>query len=240
MLNTLPRVLSPAVLLNIKTNHESPRELWPGSDVHGLSYQHRAYDLAIVPSKAFVDPVIPANERTRWKPKVHIAKSSNLVPGLLALIQLCFSIFVLVRARGNQIEIYGYGAFSLTVAPYAVMGAVNLLANALMPTYNSLYLVRNDVMEEIENHSSIKFDGVVGIVRQAVSDHNTLHQIARAEDGVRYVTEFEPDDQSTTREALTIQQAIDRREVPVKEFTVEGCGKTQCEASQPWLYAFST
>jgi hypothetical protein len=126
-----------------------------------------------VPRDAIVNGLIPPtstsseNAASRWDAEgIQLSKSRSITKGLVAVLQLCFSIFVLVRSKGNQIQTYGYAAFSLTVAPYAVMAVVNLLANAVMPTYSSLYLVRNDVMTEIEEANNISFNNVVGTVQQ--------------------------------------------------------------------------
>lgn len=97
---------------------------------------------------------------------IHLSKDRGITKSLVAFFQLCFSTFTLVKSRANQIDVYGYAAFSLTVAPYAVMAAVNLLANIVQPTYPSLFLVRNDVMAEIEDAFAVHFDNTVGTVRQ--------------------------------------------------------------------------
>lgn len=100
-----------------------------------------------------------------WEERVRLTKTHNIVKSLVAFLQLCFSVVVLARASGNQVDVYGYAAFSLTVAPYAVMAAVNLLANACMPSYDSLYLVGNDVLDEIVSLHGLRFDGLVGNVK---------------------------------------------------------------------------
>jgi hypothetical protein len=73
---------------------------------------------------------------------------------LISLFQLVFSAVTLWRARGNHLDTNGYAAFSLTFAPYAVMAAMaaaNLLANLISPQYQTMFIVRNEVLEEAES-----------------------------------------------------------------------------------------
>lgn len=105
--------------------------------VHGLKYRHEFYELVHVPQKAIVRSATSATNSSEeiaeipWDARgIQLSKSRSITKGIIALLQFCFSIFVLIKSKANQVEIYGYAAFSLTVAPYAVMAAVNLLANA--------------------------------------------------------------------------------------------------------------
>lgn len=82
---------------------------------------------------------------------------------IISLLQFLYSITTLYRARGNQIEEYGYAAFGLTVAPYAFMSFVNIIGNLLTSTYASMYLVANDGMEDARRDGG-SFDGVVGCI----------------------------------------------------------------------------
>ena len=90
-----------------------------------------------------------------------LSSSYSLSKGLLAIFQTVWASFTLWRTRGNQIDVYGYAAFGLTVAPYLVMSLVNLISTVLTPDYSVVYLVRTDIMEEAERREG-RFDGVVG------------------------------------------------------------------------------
>jgi len=68
----------------------------------------------------------------------------------ISLIQAFWATITLYRARGDQIDECGYAAFGLTVAPYACMSLLNIVANLLTPEYSALFLVRTPVMEEAE------------------------------------------------------------------------------------------
>jgi len=70
-----------------------------------------------------------------------VACSYNGAKAIVSIVQTVFGIYTLVRTRGNQIERFGYAAYGLTVAPYALMSIVNLLGNLLRLDYPSLYIV---------------------------------------------------------------------------------------------------
>lgn len=90
---------------------------------------------------------------------------------VLSVLQLVFGISTLVRSTGEeQIQEFGYSAFSLAIAPYIFMSLINLIANLRCPQYPNLFLVRTCAMDEIElrmgkdGKTKRAFFGVVGRV----------------------------------------------------------------------------
>ena len=75
--------------------------------------------------------------------------SYNLLKIAAAVVQLIFAVTTLYRARGDQINQYGYAAFGLTVAPYAWMSLLNLLGNAMSPQYPSLFVVGSASLDKL-------------------------------------------------------------------------------------------
>ena len=69
---------------------------------------------------------------------------------VISLVQAIWATLTLYRARGNQIEEYGYAAFGLTVAPYACMSVVNIIATLYSSTYPALFMIRTPIMDEAE------------------------------------------------------------------------------------------
>ncbi|KAJ7050592.1 hypothetical protein C8F01DRAFT_1034920, partial [Mycena amicta] len=106
---------------------------------------------------------------TRDKPIV-ISTSRNAARAVVAIVQTCYGAFTLYRTRGDQIARYGYAAFGLTVAPYTIMSIINLLGSVLMPSYPTMYLVRSEVMDEIDSKFGRDgrpyFDGMVGVLEE--------------------------------------------------------------------------
>ncbi|KAH0537363.1 hypothetical protein FGG08_005842 [Glutinoglossum americanum] len=76
------------------------------------------------------------------------------------------------RSKGNQIHIYGYAAFGLTVTQYALMSLVNLLGNLMCPQYPVMYLVESEVMQEARMRPGAVFEGVAGRLKEDRGDLN--------------------------------------------------------------------
>ena len=93
-----------------------------------------------------------------------LSSSFNLVKGMVALLQLLYTSFTLYHTNGDQSNQYGFAAPGLTVLPYAIMSALNLVASLVAPNYPTLYLVRSKVMEEAERRTGLPFNYVVGKV----------------------------------------------------------------------------
>ena len=95
-----------------------------------------------------------------------LSSNHNLPKGLIAIFQVLYASATLYRARGDQIQRYGYAAFGLTVAPYLVMSIVNIISAVLIPEYPTTYLVRSDAMDEALRREAAKFEGVVGTIQK--------------------------------------------------------------------------
>jgi len=81
---------------------------------------------------------------------ITLVSAYNVPKILVSFTQALWATTTLYRARGDQIDEYGYAAFGLTVAPYAFMSILNIVAHLLTPEYPSIFLVRTPVMEEAE------------------------------------------------------------------------------------------
>jgi len=136
-------------------------------NVHGITYE-----LIHVPEgvKIFTNPDIVQKPSDRAASAVivteNISKGRSGVKSLICLFQLIFSAVTLRRVRGNQLDIYSYAAFSLSVALYAVMAAANLLANMFSPQDQTMFLVRNEVLDEAESLYGVRVGGSVGELRR--------------------------------------------------------------------------
>ena len=84
---------------------------------------------------------------------------------LVALGQALFATATLYRARGSQLSQFGYAAFGLTVASYAVMSVVNLLGGIFSPDYPTMYLAESSVMAEARSHGG-HIEGAVGVLQE--------------------------------------------------------------------------
>jgi hypothetical protein len=121
-----------------------------------------------VPLKAYCPVVPPDKEETGLSPnKIRVQPSYNVAGALIALVQVIWGIVTLYNVRANQIDLYGYGAFGLTVIPYALMSFVNLMTNLLRPGYHHLYLVHTPDMDKAAGEvgrSAGSFAGMIAAV----------------------------------------------------------------------------
>ncbi|KAJ7053787.1 hypothetical protein C8F01DRAFT_1166234 [Mycena amicta] len=140
--------------------------------IHGVQKASlpRGYDFALVPRDAVVlSSQLPPPSTTRDNPIV-ISTSRNASRAVVAIVQTRYGAYTLYLTRGDQIARYGYAAFGLTVAPYTLMSIINLLGSLLTPSYPTMYLVRSEVMDEIDRRFGRDgrpyFDGTVGVLEQ--------------------------------------------------------------------------
>jgi hypothetical protein len=108
-----------------------------------------------------------------------VSSSYALPKVLIALFQLVYGALSLANSRGDQINRFGYAAFGLTVTVYTVMAGINLIGHLLTPDYSTLFVVHNEVLEEIMQRPDLpnvdkRFaDGVVGRLIAADDEYRT-------------------------------------------------------------------
>lgn len=73
--------------------------------------------------------------------QLSLACNYSAVKVVSAIIQILYACFELYKARGDQLDRYGYAAYSLTIIPYISMSLMNLLASLWVPQYPSRFLV---------------------------------------------------------------------------------------------------
>lgn len=101
--------------------------------------------------------------------EMHLSKNHNPPKLLVSIIQIIWGIVTLYKTRGNQIALYGAGAYGLTVAPYAIMSIINLATNIMRPEYAAMYLVHSTEMDEAVGHGG-EFRGIVATVNIDVDE----------------------------------------------------------------------
>jgi hypothetical protein len=177
---------------------ETSEKWWAGSlqplpdncYVNGLKHIPKNYRLMEVPGNA---PLRWGKERPDdiaardWQKKIirkgFLASSYNIPKVLISLIQAVWAIVTLYRARGNQIDTYGYTAFGLTVAPYAFMSIINIFANLVMPEYPAVFLVHTPDLDDAIRDGAV-VEGVIGAVDMSRIPNKVI--IEDVTDGWRY------------------------------------------------------
>ncbi|PVH97184.1 hypothetical protein DM02DRAFT_89579 [Periconia macrospinosa] len=157
--------------------------------IHGRYTLPAGYQFAIVPSNTkFTTP-------TNACSTVELSATENVVKALIAIVQAGYAFSTLYRARGDQIEQFGFAAFGLTVAPYAVMSIINLIGNICQPDYASLYMVETSIMDEARRRGGI-FEGAVARAQDpdtsvcacSVKDAEEAEQLRFSEDNNQSIT----------------------------------------------------
>lgn len=115
------------------------------------------YKFVLVPNDIDLDLPVDANDA-----RSEIACNYNALKGLVALGQSIFALTTLYKTRGDQIAQYGYAAFGLTVAPYAIMSLINLIGGMVTPQYPCFYMVGSSIMDEAQRRPGCYFQGTVG------------------------------------------------------------------------------
>jgi hypothetical protein len=163
------------MVVRVSNTSNRPNEpQWYKSSVHDSNYRvadkvygqyglKKGYILVRVPKDAPVSTIAGAEKATSYV----LTSDYNSPKLLISFIQAVWAIVTLYRARGNQIDQYGYAAFGLTVAQYACMSIVNVFGNLLRPDYPSMYMIRTPIMEDAEK------DGCyfIGDLKVQLGDH---------------------------------------------------------------------
>jgi hypothetical protein len=127
------------------------------------------YIFEIVPRDALIDPPV----RESFKHEVRYRWDWFKI--LLSIVQLLYSVYSLYKVTQHQLIRFGYAAFGLTVAPYALMGLLNLLANLLTPEFDEIYLVSSTVLYEALQYSGLSDKDLALVGRLVETDEKVQH-----------------------------------------------------------------
>lgn len=94
--------------------------------------------------------------------KINLSRSNSWLQTAVSIAQLVFSSVTLYRARGSQIDRYGYAAFGLSVFPYTLMSLINLAGTMILGEYPFMYVLNTTVLKESARREGAMFDGYVG------------------------------------------------------------------------------
>lgn len=167
--------------------------------IHGIYRLPPGYRFAPVPSDAKIE-VGPKNDEKDADAKIDVSYSYNFAKTALALLQTVSAGATLYRTRGNQIAIYGYSAFGLTVAPYLVMSIVNGLAQMVMPQYPRLYMVWSSEMDEAKKRGG-HFDSIIGRLSDPKETSTCTATFKEIDGSLKFsITEKSASDESVTEQ----------------------------------------
>ena len=107
--------------------------------------------------KFATDPPSRGDSPSVIRQEVEIPNSYSVIQAFIGIAQALWAIVTIYQARGDQIRVYGYAAFGLTVVPYAFMSVVNALASLLTPQYATIFVIRTPAMTEAEQRGKAFF-----------------------------------------------------------------------------------
>ena len=134
--------------------------------VASLNYRQVHGEITFPPEYALIAPYQP-NHRNEMAPAfrkskgIMLCRSIEVANAVVAIGQVIFSSITIYRARGEQIEKYGYAAYGLSVYPYALMSVANLIKLAVCGRYPYAYVLRTATLIEAEGNGGV-FEGAVG------------------------------------------------------------------------------
>ena len=115
--------------------------------------------MLIVPRQSeHLDEMKPALRESKG---IKLCRSTEVTNAVVGIAQVIFSVIAIYRARGDQIEKYGYAAYGLSVYPYALMSVANLTKLAVCGRYPFAYILRTATLVEAEKNGGV-FSGAVG------------------------------------------------------------------------------
>ncbi|KAL8835230.1 MAG: hypothetical protein Q9170_003392 [Blastenia crenularia] len=103
-------------------------------------------------------------------PDIKLASTHDVPRILFSLIQTGSGGYFLCKARGSQVQRYGYAAFGLTVLPYMMVSIVNLIGSLLTSECETIYMVHSAIMDEMVGRGGL-CDGVAGTIERP--EHQT-------------------------------------------------------------------
>ncbi|KAL8853750.1 MAG: hypothetical protein Q9221_001393 [Calogaya cf. arnoldii] len=141
--------------------------------IHGVCQLAPGYALSYVPEDMKVYSHIKHQRSlsisrllgVNHTPDIKLASNHDIPRILFSIIQTVYGGYSLYKARGTQIERYGYAAYGLTVLPYMMVSVINLIGSLLSSEYETIYLVHSATMDEMKLRGGL-CDGVVGTLER--------------------------------------------------------------------------
>jgi hypothetical protein len=112
--------------------------LYGSQDVHGGFELPAGYQWTTVPPDAKLLPYgrPVGSQPSAGEAPVHLTASFSITQPIVATYQALNATWALYKARGDQLQQYGFTAFGLTVTPYLVMSVVNFVAQYVLRFQN--------------------------------------------------------------------------------------------------------
>ncbi|EED80735.1 predicted protein [Postia placenta Mad-698-R] len=135
--------------------------------IHGELHLPRGYAVAAPLDKSITESIIDTRLLDTRGLSIHRPPQTlNLLAAVAQMVAACIT---LKSTIGNQVERFGYAAYGLSVFPYALMSAVNVICSAIVGDFTSGYMLRTPILQEAERRGAV-FDGSIGRVRSLYAE----------------------------------------------------------------------
>lgn len=110
-------------------------------------------------SESIMTPISPAQHHPATADLQDFMLGNNWNPFTLAasLLQAGSGVYTLYKARGDQMETYGFTAFGLTVVPYVFMAFINIIAALVTLQFPCMFLIKTPDMQNIQSQDEHEF-----------------------------------------------------------------------------------
>lgn len=113
--------------------------------------------------------------------ETRIASTHDVPRVIFSIGQTISGGYALYKARGPQIERYGFAAFGLTVIPYLLISIVNFFGALFTSEYETIFLVHSTTMDEMIERGG-RLDGVIGTIHPPIGGSLGLNDKTREEE----------------------------------------------------------
>lgn len=181
-------------------NHEHIKlqgfcDLAPGYALCYIPADMKVYPRHTAGVTGWASDAIDKTPRSEKSLETHIASAHNVPRVIFSIGQTVSGGYALYKARGPQIEQYGFAAFGLTVIPYLLISVINFFGALFTSEYETIFLVHSSIMDEMIERGG-RSDGAVGTVHpptRGTLEINCNKREERVEDSPKSII-FEEED----------------------------------------------
>lgn len=169
--------LSRALILTNRFNNDMPSSSPVDHDsikIHGLCKLAPGYGLSYISPNVKIFARHEAQTEIQNVGSTRVASTHDIPRIMFSLIQTISGGYSLYKARGSQIDRYGYAAFGLTVLPYMIVSIINFVGSLLSAEYETIYMVHSTTMDEMVSRGGA-VDGVVGSLHAIATTGQAPH-----------------------------------------------------------------
>ncbi|EIW79713.1 hypothetical protein CONPUDRAFT_74074 [Coniophora puteana RWD-64-598 SS2] len=136
---------------------------------------------------------------------------------VISIAQIMFASFTLYQAAENQVDVFGYAAYGLSVIPYLMQSVVNLFTGYFTGEYPCAFVIKTSILAEaigrMGPEKAKKFSGEVGTPKEPkdteLAEYSFMVKMkAVREEGVKRVVITDPMDARNSISVLNVDKWV--------------------------------